>query len=226
MRIDFRDANTGRILYTTYGMDEKDCFDQVDKGGFNYKLPYVFYSLSEEKPLEPMLDGEIWNLASFLEEHKMPIGYISPEDARFMREVNKNARESTANVPSREELYEELCNSISTEKENTQESERGIRLDQGKPMMQLLSPIAMMGTAQVLTWGCNKYGPGNWKKGMAWGKVIGSLLRHTFKFMAGEDFDEETKLPHVDHIATNAMFLQEYFRKHKGLDDRMKTGLE
>jgi hypothetical protein len=102
----------------------------------------------------------------------------------------------------------------------------GLRFDQGKPRADLLSPIAMMGLSTVLAHGCDKYGARNWQKGMKWGKVIGSLLRHTFKFMAGEDFDEETGFPHVDHIATNAMFLQEYFRKHKDLDDREKTGLE
>lgn len=101
-----------------------------------------------------------------------------------------------------------------------------IRHDQDKPHMDLLSPIAMFGLAQVLTKGLEKYPGSQWKKGMAWSRVIASLLRHTFKFMSGEDYDEDTKLPHVDHMAANITFLQEYFRKHKNLDDRMKTGLE
>ncbi len=107
-----------------------------------------------------------------------------------------------------------------------EDSTRAIRYDQNKPHMDLLSPIAMFGTAQVLTKGLEKYPGSQWKKGMAWSKVIASLLRHLFKFMAGEELDEESKLPHIDHVAANVMFLQEYYRKHKELDDRIKTGLE
>ena len=122
----------------------------------------------------------------------------------------------------------------------TTEAKQAIRHDNGKPRVDLLSPIALFGIATVLTKGLEKYEPSNWRRGMAWSKVIGSLLRHTLKFMAGEDYDIDSKcedcingnckdhsgLPHVDLIASNAMFLQEYFRKHKKLDDRMKTGLE
>lgn len=96
----------------------------------------------------------------------------------------------------------------------------GSRFDAGKPRMELLSAIASEGTAAVLTFGAKKYSDNNWRKGMKWGRVLGSLLRHTFKFMSGEDVDSESGLPHVDHIACNAMFLQEYYRTHKALDDR------
>lgn len=106
------------------------------------------------------------------------------------------------------------------------ENKGAIRYDQDKPRMDLLSPIAMFATAQVMTKGLVKYPGSQWKKGMAWSKVSASLLRHMFKFMAGEDLDPESGLPHIDHVASNCMFLQEYFRKHKDLDDRIKTGLE
>jgi len=101
--------------------------------------------------------------------------------------------------------------------------DRGLRFDQGKIRVDLLSPISMQGCASVLTFGANKYEEHNWRKGMKWSRVIGSLLRHTFLFMAGEDIDKESGLPHVDHIGCNAMFLQEYFRLHKNLDDRWKV---
>jgi hypothetical protein len=116
----------------------------------------------------------------------------------------------------------------------------GLRFDDGKPRTDLLSPIALMGLSAVLARGAKKYGDSNWRKGMVWSKVIGPLLRHTLKFMAGEDYDVDkdcegcqknscvnhTGLPNVDLILTNAMFLSEYFRKHKDLDDRFKSGLE
>lgn len=97
-----------------------------------------------------------------------------------------------------------------------------VRLDVDKPRMDLISAISVEGTATVLAFGAKKYAEHNWRKGMKWGRTIASLLRHTFKFMAGEDVDPESGLPHVDHIACNAMFLQEYFRTHKELDDRFK----
>ena len=97
-----------------------------------------------------------------------------------------------------------------------------MRSDTGKPRLDLLSPVAMEGTAQILTFGAVKYSPGNWKKGMAWSRCIASLMRHLFKFMSGEDFDKESGLPHIDHVACNVMFLQEYFRTHQELDDRCK----
>jgi hypothetical protein len=102
------------------------------------------------------------------------------------------------------------------------EDKGAVRHDQGKPMPELLSPVAMMGIARVLEFGARKYAANNWRKGMSWSRCVASLLRHTFKFMAGEDVDKESGLPHVDHMACNVMFLQEYFRTKKDLDDRFK----
>ena len=97
------------------------------------------------------------------------------------------------------------------------------RLDTGKNRLDLLSVIAMEGTAQVMTFGAIKYAEHNWRKGMKWSRCISSLLRHTFKFIAGEDIDPESGLPHVDHMACNVMFLQEYYRNNKDLDDRYRS---
>jgi hypothetical protein len=150
--------------------------------------------------------------------------YISPEDVAFVRSFNKKIED-----PNKEE-NDGIIGSVSHDDSmkclTTNEPNRAIRYDQDKPHMDLLSPIAMFGTAQVLTKGLEKYPGSQWKKGMAWSKVIASLLRHLFKFMAGEDLDSESGLPHIDHVAANVMFLQEYYRKHKSLDDRIKTGLE
>lgn len=110
----------------------------------------------------------------------------------------------------------------------------GLRYNQGKARTELLCPIALMATAEVLTKGALKYAPRNWEKGMSWGSVVGCLLRHTFKFMAGHDIDRDddcegcqkgscvnhTGLPHVDLIACNAMFLQNYYRRKREFDDR------
>lgn len=150
----------------------------------------------------------------------------------YMKSIELNAEKPTNYTDTvlvtpemQNNAYKEFSNAIAKDFEESKK-EKGERFDQGKPRTDLLSPIALMGIAKVLAYGVDEYGARNWQKGMEWGKVIGPLLRHTLKFMAGEDFDEKTKLPHVDHIAANAMFLQEYFRTHKDLDDREKTGWE
>jgi len=102
----------------------------------------------------------------------------------------------------------------------------GLRYNDGKRRVDLLDIDALNGTADVLTYGANKYEERNWEKGMPWSKVISSLLRHTFAFWAGEDIDPESGLPHVDHIACNAMFLQAYFRRNRAEDDRPRKSFE
>lgn len=99
----------------------------------------------------------------------------------------------------------------------------GTKADNGKASCDLLSPVAMLGTAKVLDFGKAKYGSHNWRKGLSWGRIISALLRHTLAFMSGEDLDPESGLPHVDHIACNVMFLQEFYRTRKDLDDRYKA---
>jgi hypothetical protein len=100
--------------------------------------------------------------------------------------------------------------------------EKGLRYDAGKPKTDLLCPQALLAVAEVFTAGAKKYGEGNWQKGMPWRTVIGSLLRHTFKFMKGEDIDEESGLPHVDLMMANCMILSNYYREHKAYDNRFK----
>lgn len=108
-------------------------------------------------------------------------------------------------------------NLLSAQSPNT-----ALRYDDNKPRVDLLDPIALEGTAAVLAFGAKKYADHNWQKGMKWSKVYGSLLRHIFKFMKGEDLDQESGLPHVDHIMCNAMFLANYYRQHTDKDDRFK----
>lgn len=102
----------------------------------------------------------------------------------------------------------------------------GVRKDAGKIRMELIDPIAMEGLAKVLTFGAAKYADHNWAKGMKWSRVTGSLLRHLFKFISGEDYDEESGLPHIDHVLCNAMFLCNYFRKQRAHDDRFFSPTE
>ena len=102
--------------------------------------------------------------------------------------------------------------------------------DDGKLPLQLLCPIALAGTARVLQFGRDKYtkitgkdASHNWKMGMPWTKVIGSIMRHLFAIKRGEDIDPDSGLPHVDHLGCEVMFLQSYMAQGVGKDDRYKT---
>lgn len=103
------------------------------------------------------------------------------------------------------------------------ESGTALRYDTNKMKMELISPIALEDLAAVLTFGSLKYEDHNWRKGMKWSRVIGSLKRHLNAIEKGEDVDQESGLLHIGHLMCNAMFLSEYYRTQQSLDDRYKV---
>ena len=54
----------------------------------------------------------------------------------------------------------------------------GQKFDREKTRYDLLPPELLEGTAQILTFGANKYGDRNWELGMSWGRPFGALMRH------------------------------------------------
>jgi len=90
-----------------------------------------------------------------------------------------------------------------------------IKNDKSKPRMELLDPDFMVGVAQVLTFGAEKYDAYNWQKADKDGieRIKGAMLRHQMAYMNGEQVDPETGLNHMYHISCNAMFLA-YFDRH------------
>lgn len=101
-----------------------------------------------------------------------------------------------------------------------EEKERGKRFNQGKTRHELVPPFAQEQYAKVLTFGANKYGDGNWKKGMPWKEVIASMKRHMNALETGQDFDPESGLLHSAQIMTNAAFLTEFYKIFPQGDDR------
>ena len=104
--------------------------------------------------------------------------------------------------------------------------DEGRKHDDGKLPISLLSSTALKQVAEILQYGARKYDAHNWRKGLAWSRVIDAALRHLLAFNEGEDLDKESKLSHVAHAACNLMFLLEYIETHPELDDRYKQKKE
>ena len=92
----------------------------------------------------------------------------------------------------------------------------GKKYDGGKPMVGALCrvfPRALLAVGQCIEFGTHKYPqPDNWKlvEG-AFTRYQDSMMRHYLKYQAGEIMDSETKLPHLSHMAWNALAILELY---------------
>lgn len=98
----------------------------------------------------------------------------------------------------------------------------GIKHDQEKVDMSLLSSIAIYKISQVMSFGKKKYTAHNWRGGFVWSRPAAAALRHLFSWLGGEDKDPETGLSHLAHAACCIMFLLEFETTRPDLDDRHK----
>lgn len=98
----------------------------------------------------------------------------------------------------------------------------GARYNDGKPEFSQIPMFALEGVAKVLMYGAKKYAPGNWAKGMSWRIVYDCAMRHMTAWQAGEENDNESGLPHLDHALTNLIFLSAYRRLYPEGDDRIR----
>lgn len=89
----------------------------------------------------------------------------------------------------------------------------GLKYDSEKPMAHLIDPNWIIETAEVLTFGANKYAPNNWQ-GLEKERVLGAAYRHLLAYHSGEVLDQESGLPHLAHLSCCIMFLS-YFDRNK-----------
>lgn len=99
-----------------------------------------------------------------------------------------------------------------------------IKADAGKPRFDLLPPEFLTETAEVLTYGANKYTPNNWANGADWSRYYSAMQRHLWAWWSGEDKDAETEITHLAHAACCLAFLMAYQNRNIGQDDRPNTG--
>ena len=96
----------------------------------------------------------------------------------------------------------------------------GIKNDSLKPRMSLVPQLAKYIIGKVSTYGEEKYDSFNWMNGFKWTILADAIDRHYIPYMCGEDNDPESGLPHLAHLAWNAMAALENCYLHPELDDR------
>lgn len=101
-----------------------------------------------------------------------------------------------------------------------QKAEPGSKFDAGKARLDLIAPELLLGTAEILAFGAQKYGARNWEAGMSWSRPFGALMRHMWAWWRGEQLDDETGKSHLWHAACCLMFLMAFEARKAGTDDR------
>lgn len=92
--------------------------------------------------------------------------------------------------------------------------------DAGKVRVELVPPAALLEVGRAFTYGAEKYGADNWRKGAGWSRYVGASLRHVLAWSSGEDADAESGLSHLAHAAACLLILMELQRGRLGADDR------
>lgn len=96
----------------------------------------------------------------------------------------------------------------------------GRKFDGGKPQYGLLPPLALKATAEILTFGAEKYEPNNWKHVPdSKRRYFDALQRHLWDWKNGEQNDPESGKNHLAHAMCCLMFLYEHDVKYSKEDN-------
>ena len=98
--------------------------------------------------------------------------------------------------------------------------EGGTKHDQGKPELDLIPTTALIAEAAALSYGKQKYGRNNYKKGFEYSRLIAACLRHLMAFKDGEDKDSESGASHLGHARACLAILIDNQATGVGKDDR------
>ncbi len=102
----------------------------------------------------------------------------------------------------------------------------GVKYDDGKPRLDLLSTAWLNGVGKVMGYGAKKYAAHNWRGGIVYSRLVAACLRHITAFNDGQDLDPETGLSHLYHASCCLMFLSEFVEHRPDLDDRYKRQIK
>lgn len=102
---------------------------------------------------------------------------------------------------------------LSTEELNALLQRAGVKDDDTKPMMSIVFrdfAKALEAVGDVGTYGARKYVPHGWRDVKeADRRYMDAMIRHMLKYLQGEQDDPESGLPHLAHMAWNALCVLE-----------------
>ena len=83
-----------------------------------------------------------------------------------------------------------------------------------------VDPQAIWSVGEVAGFGNKKYARYNFAKGYKWSLSYDAMQRHLMLFWGGEDYDQESGLPHIAHAAWHCLALLTFMLRKRGTDDR------
>lgn len=193
--------------------DYREYVAYVDDRRFEYRI---------EKRLEPTTDSEWYD---FIDDNT-----ATDEEKEFL--FNSEHIRVYTILPSicdglliTEFDTDEVFTNINHNSEKPKED--GVKYDNGKPLagdMIMIFPHALMGVAKCIEWGSHKYPQTDnyirLKNGYK--RYMNGIMRHLLKMMLGQQYDDETKLPHIYHVCWNALAICEHWFKNQSEEDKEK----
>lgn len=88
--------------------------------------------------------------------------------------------------------------------------------------MGAIDPVALQALGDVAGMGADKYDRFNYLRGYRWSLSFDAMMRHALAFWSGEDYDRESKLPHMAHAAWHCLALVSFMTRSLGTDDRYR----
>lgn len=109
-------------------------------------------------------------------------------------------------------------------KRKQKQTKKGKRFNKGKLRWRNFPLFLVEPLMEVGHHGESKYSTFNYLNGMSMSDSLDSLKRHLMKFESPyeSDFDEESKLNHLSHLAWNALVALHMYKTRPDLDDRFK----
>lgn len=144
----------------------------------------------------------------------------SLSDARSTAKQNKDEKHiqviTVNNLPVHSDEFISGISEPQKGKYDLTDDGKGKKYDGGKPMVGTLCTIfasALLGIGKCIEFGATKYPKSdNWKlveNGQQ--RYLDSMIRHLLKFLAGQELDTETGLPHLYHVCWNALAVTEFY---------------
>ena len=101
----------------------------------------------------------------------------------------------------------------------------GLKHDGGKPRLDLVPPEIIEAVGTVMTHGAEKYGEASYKQ-VDPKRYRAALMRHICKWLKNpHGIDEDSRLPHLWHIACNVAFLCELDKPETDIEDFKRYGV-